>query len=83
MFHPAGAGAFRFGNCWYTPRQFSQERQTEELQDTQIGRRYGRWEMKEANEVDEVSEVREVKRRMGETRGPGEGAVDISRPMLP
>jgi hypothetical protein len=53
------------------------------LQDTELGRRYGRWEMKEVKEVDEVSEIREAKRRMGETYGLGERAVDNSRPMLP
>jgi hypothetical protein len=52
------------------------------LQDTELGRRYGRWEVKEVNEVHEVDEMKEAKRRMRETYGLGCDAVDNSRPMV-
>ena len=32
---------FRNGNCWYTPRQFSQEWQIQDLGHTELGRVYG------------------------------------------
>jgi len=48
------------------------------LQDTELGRRYGRWEMKKINEAGEVDEIKEAKRRMGETSGIGGAAIDES-----
>jgi hypothetical protein len=84
MFHPARDGTFRSDMAGHSilgiPRQFSW--QTKGLQDTELGRRYGRWEMKEINEAGEVDEIKEAKRRMGETSGIGGAAIDKSRPML-
>jgi len=33
------------GNCWYTRRQCSREWQAKDLQDTELGRVYGRLEI--------------------------------------
>jgi hypothetical protein len=60
------------------PGSFRKSCKQKELQDTELGRRYGRWEMKEVKEV----EIKEAKRKMRETCGLGGGAVDNSRPML-
>ena len=36
-------GRFQSGKSWYTPRQFSQEWQAKDLEDTDLGREYGTW----------------------------------------
>ena len=41
------------------PGSFRKEWQTKELQDTELGRRYGTWKTREIKEVEEVKEIKE------------------------
>jgi hypothetical protein len=52
------------------------------LRDTELGRRYGRWEIKKAKEIDEVKEVEELE-SASDRDGFGGGSIEKSRLMLP